>query len=170
MSKAEDFGNWLVVYGFDRWHSRTGLVSVLAGLLAGGIFVFAGIDITNVSVAEWAILFAISLIVWLLWLRTSIERAPRDRVGFGVAIEFEDSDQAKQLRADFVDTLKTLLDAPGRNHRFRFIEFPQSIAKRVQTHEQALWLLRKANLRFLIHGRARVRAIPKEQSHVLDLR
>ncbi len=142
MSKAEDFGNWLIEYGFDRWHSRTGLVSVLAGLLAAGIFVFAGIDITNVSVAEWAILFAISLIVWLLWLRTSIERAPRDRVGFGVAIEFEDSDQAKKLRADFVDTLKTLLDAPGRNHRFRFIEYPQSIAKRVQNHEQALWLLK----------------------------
>lgn len=169
MAELDDLAKRAIDFGFDRWHSRTGLAAVLAGIIVLGVFVFAGIDIKNVSLPEWSILAALVLIVCLVWFRTRIERAPRDRVGFGVAIEYEDADLGQKLRSDFVVTLRNLLDGSHHRHKFQFIAFPQSLAKRITNEEQAFWLTRKANLHFLIHGRARLRKSAKGPAHVLDL-
>jgi hypothetical protein len=168
--ELDDIGNRVLAYGFDRWHSRTGLAVVLGGTTLLGIAILAGIDISNVSRAEWGILGLVLIGIGAAWFKTRIERNPRGRVGFGVAIYFESSEQARTLGSDFVITLKNLLNRSQHTHRFNFIEYPQSIAKRLQDQEEAGWLSRKARLHFLIYGRARLRRIaPGEESHVLDL-
>jgi tetratricopeptide (TPR) repeat protein len=169
MGFLEDYGNKLLELGFDRWHSRTGLAIVIGAIVVAGVAVFAGIDITNVSLLEWTIIGAIGLAASLLWLKSSIERVPRSHVGFGVAIEFEHSAHAEQLRADFVRTLRDLLSRSRHQRLFHFIEFRQSVAKRITGGEQAIWLAKKSGVHFLIHGRARLRTTPPGQSHVLDL-
>lgn len=154
-------------FGFERWHSRTGLVLVLAGILVVGVSTFAGIDLAQVSLIEWLLLVFILLVVSGIWFITRVERVPAKFVGFGVAIEYEHSDQAKQLKSDFVVTLRDLL---GRStgHRLKLVDY-QSLAKRITNEEEALWLCRKANLRFLLFGRARARKSQIGPSHVLDL-
>lgn len=169
MSVPEDFGKRLATLGLERWHSRTGLVAAIAGVLLIGILLFAGITLANVSPAEWVILGSVVLAVVVAWFLTRVERVPSDRVGFGVAINYENSEDAKQLRSDFVLTLRDLLHGSENLHRFQFIAFPDSLAKWVAGEEQAKWLARKANLRFLIHGRARLRNLPKGPAYVLDL-
>ena len=108
-------------------------------------------------------------VVFGVWWRTRITRVARTNVGIGVAIFYEDSEQAKQLRADFVETLRTLLGETNHRHRFQLVEFSQSLSKRMND-ERADWLVRKANVHFLIYGRARRREVPTGPSHVLDLR
>lgn len=169
MSGIEDFGKRLLEVGFDRWHSRTGLAIVAAGIIVSGVAIFAGINIANITTVEWVLIGSAVLIVCGLWWKTSIERVSKNRVGFGVAVEFENTDQAKELRSDFIITLRNLLNGSHHRHRFQFIEFPQSLAKRINSEEEARWLARKSGVHFLIHGRARLRATPKGQSHVLDL-
>jgi hypothetical protein len=169
MASLEDYGNKLLELGFDRWHSRTGLAIVIGAIIVAGVAVFAGIDISNVSLLEWTIIGAIGLGASLLWLKTSIERVPRSRFGFGVAIECEHSAHAEQLRADFVRTLRGLLSRSRHQRLFHFIEFRQSVAKRITGEEQAIWLAKKSGVHFLIHGRARLRPTPPGQSHLLDL-
>ena len=169
MAAFEEYGKRLLDFGIDRWHSSTGLAIMLAGIVVVGVATFAGIDITAVSSVEWALIAIAILFTSLAWFTTRIPRVSRGRVGFGVAIDVEHSDHATQLRADFVVTLQQLLNGSQHRHRFHFIDFSQAIARRTNSRDRAVWLVAKSRCHLLLYGRARLRAAPQGQAHVLDL-
>ena len=88
---------------------RIAIAGVLAVIFVAGIILFAGLDFSKISVADWTILGAILASVWFYWWLTRIEKTPKGRVAFGIAVELEDSKEAQQLRSDFVITLRNLI-------------------------------------------------------------
>lgn len=155
----------------ERWPTRTGLAVTLVltiGLLVG---VFAQIDLGDISPAEWGIILGAVLSVVLFWWRTRLPRVRMGRVCFGIAIHYEDQEQAKHLRADLLAMLRDLVMGSRFRHEFEFVEFTQSVAQIVAADlGQADRVARQANVRFLIWGRARLRPLPHGPSHVVDLR
>jgi hypothetical protein len=154
-----------------RWSTPSGLVLVL--LLVGVTLAafFAQFDLTAVSRREWLFVGVVLAVVALGWWRTRLPRVGKHKVGFGVAIHFEDPNNAKQLKADLVDTMAQLLQGSRLRYDFQFIEFSQAVARRVVEHpEDVDRLVRQANLKFLMWGRARVRTLTQGAGYVIDLR
>ena len=154
----------------DRWHSRTGLAVALASVAAVFIGAFAGIDITEVLFVEWLIVFAACAVMGIVWWVTRLPRVMPGRIGFGLAIQYEDSQHAKQLRSDFVLTLGDLITSTGDGNLFQFIELPISVARRILSADEATRFAKQCRLHFLLYGRARMRDLPGGASHVIDLR
>ena len=154
----------------DRWHSPTGLVVALAAVAAVLVSAFAGIDITEVQLVEWLAIIAACAVTGIVWWATRLPRVMRGRIGFGVAIQCEDSQHAKQLRSDFVLALCDLVTSTGHGTLFQFIELPASVARRILSADEATRFTKQCRLRFLLYGRARMRDLPDGASHVIDLR
>ena len=153
----------------DRWHSPTGLAVALASVAAVLIGAFAGIDITEVKFVEWLVIIAAGAVTALVWRATRLPRVMPGRIGFGVAIQCEDSQHAKQLRSDFVLALCDLITSTGHGTLFQFIELPPSVARRILSADEATGFARQCGLYFLLYGRARMRDLPDGSSHVIDL-
>jgi hypothetical protein len=154
----------------ERWYSPTGLLAALGAIALTSIILFAGIDLEDVSRREGIFIAVLLIATVLYWAKTRIKTAKKGTVGFGVAITYEDADESRQLRADFVETLKRLINDESLGGQFSFIDFPESHAKKALVDSDgAAWLANKSRVSFLIYGRARVREINAEPNHVLDL-
>ena len=154
----------------DRWHSPTGFAVALTAVAGGLISMFAGIDITEVQFVEWLVIGTACAVTGLVWWKTRLPRVMPGRIGFGVAIQYEDSQHAKQLRSDFVLALCDLITSTGHGTLFQFIELPESVTRRILSADEATAFARKCRLHFLLYGRARKRDLPDGPAHVLDLR
>ena len=153
----------------DRWHSPVGLAVALALVATLLINAFAGIDITEVKSAEWLLILAACAATGLVWRLTRLPRVMPGRMGFGVAIQCEDSQHAKQLRSDFSLALCDLITSTGHGTLCQFIELPASVARRIISAEEATRFTKQCGLHFLLYGRARMRDLPDGASHVIDL-
>lgn len=154
----------------DKWHSRTGLVVALSAAAVFLIVIFAGIDLEQVSRSEWIITSLVLVSIYIFWSKTTLPRVPKGRVGFGIAIQFEDSEHERKLRSDFLLTLRELLASSRLSHQFSFIEIPKGSANKITDEEQARSIMKRVKLDFLLYGRARLRTMPQGPAHVLDLR
>ena len=152
----------------DRWDSRTGLAVALATVTSLLIGAFAGIDIAEVSLIEWLVVVVACTGTWFVWWATRLPRVMPGRIGFGLAIQYEDSEHAKQLRSDFVLALGDLITS--HDELFQFVELPVSVARRLLSTDDAAHFARQYQLHFLLYGRARMRDLPDGASHVIDLR
>jgi hypothetical protein len=166
----EEWIRKIFVAAKERWHTKTGLFLVLLAVIGTLVFVFAGIDLGQVSRIEWGLIGAGGIAVVALWHVTAIPRAPKNRVGFGVAIQFEDVEHERKLHSDFLVTLRELLDSSRYKHQFAFVEFPKRLANQITDQEKALFVMKRARLHFFLYGRARLRTMAQGPSHVLDLR
>ena len=153
----------------NRWDSRSGFIVTLVILVFSLLVTFAGIDITKVQPIEWLVIALSCLALSILWWRTRRPRAPKNKIGFGVAITFERSDHAQQLRSDFILALRDLLVESQLSQSFHFIELPASTARSIVNSEDAERLAHSCNLHFLLHGRARRRTYPEGPAHVIHL-
>ena len=145
----------------NRWDPRSGFIVTLVILVFSLLVTFAGIDITKVQPIEWLVIALSCLALSILWWRTRRPRAPKNKIGFGVAITFERSDHAQQLRSDFILALRDLLVESQLSQSFHFIELPASTARSIVNSEDAERLAHSCNLHFLLHGRARRRTYPE---------
>ena len=161
--------DWIVEVARERWATRTGLGAVLVVVGATLIAFFAQLNLSDVASREWAMTAIILVGVVALWWRTRLPHVARGKVGFGLAIEFEDEAHGKQIRNDFVATLKELIAGSPLSHKFEFVELPQSVARRLDRSAEVDRVSRQSNLAFLMWGRARLRNFPTGQSHVIDL-
>jgi hypothetical protein len=154
----------------DKWHSRTGLLVALATVGGSLLVVFAGVDLAAVSRLEWSLVALALGLVATGWWRTHIPRVPTGRVGFAVALDMEESPDARQLREDFVHTLRTLLDQSHFRHPFTFVEVPAALSRRIVDEDTARSVCERGNFHFLLYGRARHRTLPQGPAHVIDIR
>jgi len=145
----------------ERWHTHTGLGIALCAALLLLTYFFEGFDISQISAAEWTIVIVALVVLYIVWELTALPRVPRDRVGFAVAIQFENSTHAQRLRSDFVFALRGLLTAFHFRHEFYFMELPSGIANTIADEETARRIATRANIHFLLYGRARLRETPE---------
>lgn len=165
MSEIKD---WLPEI-FEYWPTWRGLAlaEVIALLLS--IAFLQTTNIINNGYAKSATIALILVGLFFVWWRTHIPRVAKGKVGFGVAIEFENDAEAKILRADLFRTLRTLLDSP-KQKEIQFIEIPQSWCKRMQSESEVRRLQRLSGISFLLFGYLRLRTQEKVPTYVLDLR
>jgi hypothetical protein len=90
----------------ERWHTKVGLFAALIVVAASLIAAFAGIDLAEVSVAEWIVVLGACGVIFFVWYRTRLPRARAGRVGFGVAIDSEDNESSERARADLIQALR----------------------------------------------------------------
>ena len=123
---------------------------------------------SEVNFIEWILVIVACAVMWIVWRVTRLPRVMPGRIGFGIAIQYEDSQHAEQLRSDFVLALGDLITSHG--NLFQFIELPVSVARRIINADEAKHFARQCRLHFLLYGRARMRDLPDGASHVIDLR
>ncbi|MCW5969632.1 MAG: hypothetical protein KIT57_14075 [Blastocatellales bacterium] len=153
----------------DYWHTPYGLIGLILGICAILIPAFASFDITAISIIEWAVIAVIILIGCAVWWFMHIPRVPKGKIGIGVAIAYENTEQAKTLRADFVNALKDLLLQSELRHKFYFVELPSALADQLDDRTRAGNVARRCKLMFMIYGRSRLRTMPEGAAYVLDL-
>ena len=153
----------------DRWHTRTGLLIALVLVTGTLVGVFAKINLTEVTGTEWAIIIASAILVSVVWAKTRVPRVPKGKVGFALAIDFEEPKQARQLWSDFILIIRDLLNKSNFRHRFHFVEIPQHFAKSITTPEEAERIATRARIHFLLYGRARERSISGKMADFIDL-
>ena len=161
-----DIAKWLFEKAQEYWPTRMGLVFSLVVVLAILIPFFAGVDLADIHPSGWMVIALVCVIVVFGWRWSSLPRIPKGRIGFGVAMEFEDSEQAKKLRADFIFALRDLVNMEGFKYRFYLVELPEAITRQITDEEEARRITMRGQLQFLLVGRARLR----NNKHVIDLR
>ena len=164
-----DLQDRIVNGAFEHWSRLRGLVFALIATALLLLGLFSRIQLEEISPAEIALGVVVLLAVTVAWFFTRLPRTPRNKIGLGVAIRFEDPEHAKRLRSDFIETLRELL-AGSRTSDFAFIDFPEHISKRVIDETVAARVATQSGVTCLIWGRGRLRTLPEGETHLLDFR
>jgi hypothetical protein len=152
------------------WATKTAL-AVCAVLVFGGVLTWASnVDLPGNGYTRWIVALAAAVATVLFWLfGQRIPRVPNSRVGIVIAIVTDDEAHARQIRADFVDTLRQLLRSEAHKRAFSLVEFPAHIAIRLLESENPAAFAEASRASVLIFGRARRRRIAGQDVQVLDL-
>ena len=154
----------------SRWPSKTAAALLSISLGGGLLILLAQVDLSGLSLWHWLAVTAATGAPWAIWAwATRTPRHKKGSVGFGVALTYEDPDQARRLKADFINRLRQRLAERRAIHPFHFIEFSGGIAARIKGREEAEALQDKSRGHFLIFGEVRERRLGGETHHVLEL-
>ncbi len=153
-----------------RWHSPMALVAAILLAVVAWLLLAGQVNLQNVSLTEWSIAALIGVGVFLLWLlNRRIPRARRGTVGFVIAIAVYDPTVGKDLRQNFVDSLRQLLSESKARYRFDLVELADHQARRLLNRGNPAFYLAKSRSQFILWGRARKGDTPEGERHVLDL-
>ena len=153
-----------------QWHRRSTLLVVLLFIAGVLLWLFSGITLEKISLAELLTLSLVLIIISTIWFFSRrVPKAPKGRVGFAVAISTDTKEQRERLAKDFIDTLQDILSKGNLKYHFFFVEFPEYYALRIKTKEDATKYLHISKCHFMIYGRARIRKIQDKDHHVLNL-
>ena len=171
MSEAEKKSLDLLEYAEKNWRKKKGLaaallsVAVLAGVAPGVLPL--GAPWANVirGVAMLA-----CLPVTFCWVRSRrLPRPKKGRTGVVICISAEEETERKNVKADFVDTLRGLLRRGESGPALQILEVPEDLIPEIRDSEDAERVLRECRAHFILFGRSRLRTINGEEKHVLDL-
>lgn len=104
-----------------------------------------------------------------VWSRR-IPKTPKNKLGFGIAIEFETADVRKKVESDFVDELRSLIGLGETGKWFELLQFKQHIARTLGDEDSARTLRDTARLSFLIFGTAKIRRVNAVENVSIKLR
>lgn len=150
------------------WSTKTALVVCTIAVFCAA-FTFSN-EVSSQALHRWAISLTAAFVVPAAWAWAwRLPRVSRKKVGIVVAIAAEDENQARQLRADFIDSLRAMLRKGSHPQLFQLVECPQHIAVRLQRDGDAEEYAKKTGASVFLYGRARLRRIHNIPSHVVDL-
>jgi hypothetical protein len=154
----------------DKWHSARSLILVLVVVAVFLLWAFSIIDLSKFGWKQITFSLIVLIAITAVWFVTArVQKAPKNKVGFGVALVTETKEQREKIYHDLIVTLRTLLNNSRFRYRFHFIEYPQYFAEKLEDVDTARKFLKDANLRFLVYGRVRTRVINEKETHVLQL-
>jgi len=151
---------------YQKWSSLKGLfVSLIVlnlilciyHLIQGWNFCIISFPSTNILLSTlWFIIYY-------------IPHTPKNKIGFFIAINCENSETFKTFKSDFIACIQKALDLGNTGHLIYFKILPNYISERINTTEYAVKLTHKYNANFLLYGRVRKRVIDKVETSVIDL-
>src|SRR5688572_9254420 len=154
----------------DKWHSTRTLLILLIVAVLVLLRVFAVVDLNRFSRDELILSILVLLALYFVWYATTrVQKPPKNKVGFGVALVTENKEQQAKIYHDFIVTLRDLLYKSRFRYQFAFINYPQYFAEKLESGDHATQFLMNNNLRFLIYGRVRTRKLDDEETHILQL-
>jgi len=155
----------------EQWSTKKGLFLVLVVLGGFLLWIFTAAELAKMSRLQWLLGLLVMAAVTGLWWFTRLPRVPRGRVGFGIAIVYEDAVEGSRIQADFVARLRELIQgSESLRRRFHFIECDARLARRFVDGEAGGRLAARTNCHFVIYGRAQSRVVCGGPSHVIELR
>ncbi len=165
--KNTSLGEFWFQKALNNWETEDGLIySALFITFIATTSYLTGI-VTNLYLL--GIAFGLSLPTLVLFWRRGQVRIKKSEIGIGIAIHYEDNPELKKLCNDFILAMKGSLDGIHIEKKVRLGIFPQAVATKAQSYEEAFSLSQKASLDFLIYGKARTRNIDGYTKNVLDL-
>jgi hypothetical protein len=167
---GELFATWFSMIR-GRWHSRLALIAAVLVVSLGTLLIVGSIDLARLKPAHWGFVAIGALSTALLWFVTNrVPRSPRGTVGIVVAISTEAQVYARQLRSDFIESLRSLVASHQGPTSFALVAYDQDLARRVQEEAAAEKYLRRSRGRLILFGTARTRQVSGRQQHVIDLK
>ena len=152
------------------WYRRSTLVIIGLVIVGASLSFFSAIKIEEVSLLGWVSIILILLFVVLFWAYSvRLPKAVRGKIGFAVAIVPETKEQEEKISADFVITLRELLQNSNLKYHFSFIQIPVHFAQKIQSPEDAVKILRDSQCHFMVYGRARTRNIQDKETQIINL-
>lgn len=151
------------------WHRRTGFFAVLVPLLVIELSLLP--TAAGAPLWVWSLTMVITVgLVELAWqLSRALPKTRKDKVGFVISLSSDDEQEAKRIRADFVQTLQRLIKAGKAGATFQFIEIPNFRADDVVDLDDAQRLRIATRAHFVLYGRVRVRKLNGKDHHLVEL-
>ena len=116
-------------------------------------------------------LFTPLLIITVTWSwARRVPKTRRNKLGFGVAINFETQEVRSKVEHDFVDELRLLIGKGETGKWFELIQFKSHISRSLISDDSARALRDKARLSFLMFGSAKIRHVNSTENNVIKLR
>lgn len=154
----------------ERWASRLTPWLLAPGVFYATLWIVSETDFSAVGRQHLVAAGVVAALAVVLWIFTTFApRTPRGKVGVILSVQADNEEHALRLRADFTRVLESLLQPAVKTRSFAVVEYPQFIARRVRTHDDAHRYLRRSRGRLMLFGRARVRHVNNAPVHVLEL-
>lgn len=127
-------------------------------------------DFTKLPLGAYVWLAVVDLLIIGAWVYTHrLPAGKKGLVALAVAISTEDDRQQRRIKADFIDTLRKLVDEGTLRYRFQVVEVPDFVTAQITCTEDALRYACRASWHFMLFGRARLRMLGGKEHHVLNL-
>lgn len=154
-----------------HWHRLWALIASLVVVVLLLHPVFGSPELSKIGLSQICVTIAFVVVTTGIWFWTN--RFPKTKagsLGFAVAIAYENEGHARQLRADYVSSLRSLVQNWKSEPPIHFMEFPAwATATLIDgPHEIAHSFAERGELGFLIWGRAKLRTLGAP-IHVLEL-
>lgn len=153
----------------EYWHRPWAalLTAALAGLST--LLVVSDGTTRTPTIAGWLVLSISSVLPVIVWeLTNRLKPVDRGKVGIIVALASEDDQHDRQVRADFVDSLRKLLERDPDGANFELVVLPRHLAAELSDPIDADKYLRKLRGHFMLFGRITKRQMQGQAVHVLS--
>lgn len=145
-----------------------------AGLLASIVSLFTTLLVVSdgatamPTIAGWTILVVSAALPLGLWATTNrLNPVERGKVGIIVALASEDDKHDQQVRNDFIESLRKLLERDPDGANFQMVVLPRHLAGELEDFQAAMKYLQKLRGHFMLFGKVRKRHMKGGQVHVL---
>ena len=146
-----------------HWHEPLGLV-------AGTLTSFLLVNVLLEGVPQHVGYGVGAALVWAFWhFSRRLPRGTKGKISFVVCISCERVEEARQLRADFTETLHSLVEGGEAGRQLELVVVPNHIAQRVRDLDDALRIRKRSRAGFMLYGRARRREVGEKDLWLLDL-
>jgi tetratricopeptide (TPR) repeat protein len=163
----------LISWVRERWQKPSTLGLVLLVTFAIGFSLSYQYDLAGITEKitwlECSVVLAIMVLVALGWfISTRLPETPADRIGILIAIDCETKKERQRLKQDFINALRDEL-MRGNHQQYVVHELSEHRARKIESHETALTLLRRTSSHLIMYGRCRMRTHQNRPTYVLEL-
>jgi hypothetical protein len=144
------------------------LVTLVLGLSLSYQYDLAGIT-ENITWQECLVVLTIMAMVVIGWLQsTRLPETPADKIGILIAIDCESKKERQRLKEDFVKALRDEM-IRGNHQQYVVNELSEYRSRKIESHENAMPLLRRTGSHLIMYGRCRIRTHQNRPTYVLEL-
>lgn len=157
----------------DRWQKPSTLGLVLSVIFVLGFSLSYQYDLAGIADKitwqECSVVLTLMALVILGWiLSTRLPETPADKIGILIAIDCEDKKERQRLKEDFVKSLRDEMTR-GNHQQYVIHELSEYRSRKIESHENAMPLLRQTASHLIIYGRCRIRTHESRPTYVLEL-
>ena len=164
-----DIASYLAEQAKEYWHKpHTPVFAGLAATLVTLYMVSRGMSQAPTLIG-WAFIGVMPVAIGVLWWVTNrVPRITKGKVGIVLALACDDEPHDRQVRADFVASLRQLLERDRDAGNFELRVLPRHVAAEIGVGSDARNYLGRLRGHLMLFGRVRKRVIAGKDSHLLN--